>query len=103
MRQDRTRTVVYIQQPKYSFCSQGRPERTAHHGHLLGARVVVHHDLLDLEDSILLGRAGSPTLVAVPINIVSIVEPSSKLLLIGKLTTSCSTSSVHPSQSARSS
>ena len=42
------------------------------HGHLLGARVVVHHDLLDLEDSILLRRAGSPALVAVTISVVSI-------------------------------
>lgn len=41
-------------------------------GHLLGARVIVHHDLLDLEDSILLRRAGSPALVTVTISVVSI-------------------------------
>jgi hypothetical protein len=75
MPQDRKRTVVSTQ-PSYTFCSQGRPERTTYYGHLLSARVVVHHDLLDLEDSILLRRAGSPTLVAVPINLVSIVKSS---------------------------
>ena len=42
------------------------------YGNLLGARVVVHHDLLDLEDSILLRRAGSPALVAIATSIVSI-------------------------------
>lgn len=42
------------------------------HGHLLGARVVVHHDLLNLEDGIFLRRAGSPALVAVTISVVSI-------------------------------
>ena len=68
-----TRRIVVSIQFEHSFCIQGRFESTTHHGHLLSARVVVHHDLLDLEDSILLRRASSPTLVAVPTNLVSIV------------------------------
>lgn len=67
-----TRMVIVFIQFEHSFCLQGRPESTAHHGHLLSARVVVHHDLLDLEDGILLRRAGSPALVAIPISFVSI-------------------------------
>jgi len=70
MRRYRRRIHVYIQL-KHSFCFHCRPERTTYYGHLLSARVVVHHDLLDLEDGVLLRRAGSPALVAVPINIVS--------------------------------
>jgi hypothetical protein len=88
---------VYLEQCVAKSCTE-----TTDRGHFLRARVIVHNYLLDLEHRILLGRASGPSLVAIPIKLVSITDIIKRLSATKReLTTSCSTSSAHPSQSAR--
>jgi hypothetical protein len=70
----------------------------------LRPRVIVHNNLLDLEQRVFLRRSSSPSLVAVSKGFVSIASVTEQHFARGfGLTTSYSTSSVHLWQSARSS